>query len=839
MLSTPVDDASKPSQEPEAKGEPTSMPAASSSTVAGTAGSAEPPGVVEPAESAAIPSAAAESAGNGLCAIPRRRLLSASTAAVAGWFRQKPRRELILVFAVVAALYLPRLGSFGLWDPWEGHYAEVARRMLEEGDLLHMSWQTETFYSKPPLSMWLMAASMRAFGIGKDGGYSGELVSSSLVEWSIRLPFALLGVLGVCFLWQLIARLCSRRAAWLAAAVLATSPFYFFIGRQAITDMPSCAVLIVALTLFALALLDEDRKLATWWKGLSSFHLLMVALTLVVVGQLAYFTWSLRGSRVVLAPKLFMPGPLAMVPMYLAFAALFVWTWVAARSRRRVLLYWFYVVCGLGVLAKGPVAAGLAGATILGYLCCTGEWKLLKHCEIPRGVLIGILVCVPWHIAMYIKAGNPWLNEYLGQHLINRALRGVHGDRGSFLYFVEQMGIGMWPWVAMVPAALAWLVFQKRAVSTEARVRLLLTVWAIIGFFFFSIVQTKFHHYILPAVPAFAALIGIWLADILEGKVARPAAAAAVAVTLGIFFLTSLDLIPAQQKLVQLFIYRYDRTIPRSAPWNIDYTYALLIFALAIGIALGLMLWLRLRRAAVLGIIAGATVFTLFAMDVLMVRATPHYGQRLLHETYYRKRRILGADFRYEGLRELAKDFGNGDITVRSVIPDTLGVGDSMKVTYRLEDERGELTGTVARIDRDHDAFWIAVPDSERARLAPLLERARGSTEPPRRRWVSVNAERLIARLYWRGESFYSGGEIWNRRIDDAQTVFHELNDGENKKFLEYLRAREGQGRRFWVLAEKGHLTGVRNLLPSQAAKDSFETEPESSSFFGLASFVL
>jgi hypothetical protein len=31
-------------------------------------------------------------------------------------------------------VFFPGLGDFGLWDPWEVHYGEVGRSMVERGD---------------------------------------------------------------------------------------------------------------------------------------------------------------------------------------------------------------------------------------------------------------------------------------------------------------------------------------------------------------------------------------------------------------------------------------------------------------------------------------------------------------------------------------------------------------------------------------------------------------------------------------------------------------------------------------------------------------------------------
>ena len=54
-------------------------------------------------------------------------------------------RELALVALLGLLLYIPYLGSYNLWDPWETHYGEVARRMQEDHEWIRMKWQNERF----------------------------------------------------------------------------------------------------------------------------------------------------------------------------------------------------------------------------------------------------------------------------------------------------------------------------------------------------------------------------------------------------------------------------------------------------------------------------------------------------------------------------------------------------------------------------------------------------------------------------------------------------------------------------------------------------------------------
>ena len=248
--------------------------------------------------------------------------------------------EIALVGALCLALYIPKLGDYCLWDPWETHYGEVARRMLEDHDYVRLRWQNESFRSKPVLTFWLMAGSMKLLGVGHDGGWSGEFVASHKPEWALRLPFALFGVAGIVALWYALARLRSKRSAYLAAVILATSPYYFMISRQAITDMPACSMLIGAMALFLLAFLDPDAQKPVKRVGgvapLLSFHLPFAAIVLV---QLVYFYFNVRGTHLVFAPRRALSGPMVMAMFAAAYAGLVAWMLLFTKTRRQVYLW--------------------------------------------------------------------------------------------------------------------------------------------------------------------------------------------------------------------------------------------------------------------------------------------------------------------------------------------------------------------------------------------------------------------------------------------------------------------------------------------------------------------
>ena len=77
---------------------------------------------------------------------------------------------------------------------------------------------------------------------------------------------------------------------------------------------------------------------------------------------------------------------------------------------------------------------------------------------------------MPWYVAMYVRHGAAFTDRLLIHDHINRLTSGVHGDNGSIQYFIWQLGYGVFPWIALVPAALgSWLLDPRRHASGRGR----------------------------------------------------------------------------------------------------------------------------------------------------------------------------------------------------------------------------------------------------------------------------------------------------------------------------------------------------------------------------------
>ncbi len=148
---------------------------------------------------------------------------------------------------VVAGLFilLPKLGDFGLWDPWEPKYTEAVREMIERDSWVVPYYRDKVRLAKPILVYWGMIAGALAFGLN---------------EFGVRIAgvfFAVASLLGVYYVIHLLR---GRRAALLSALVLATMPQFFFISRQAMPDVYLFTSLGLCLLFFCLGLYGPSAR---------------------------------------------------------------------------------------------------------------------------------------------------------------------------------------------------------------------------------------------------------------------------------------------------------------------------------------------------------------------------------------------------------------------------------------------------------------------------------------------------------------------------------------------------------------------------------------------------
>lgn len=377
----------------------------------------------------------------------------------------------LLAALTACAVFLPGLGSVGLLDPWEPHYAEVSRQMLLRGDWIHPWWREAGFFSKPPLLLWGGAAGLALAGRGA-------------AEWGLRLPVALLAVLGVAVSAAAVERLASRRAGLLAAAALSTAPFLALFARQAVPDAPLVALSTAGGLAFAVALLD-DRAGPGWARA----------------------GWVLLGFATLAK------GPIGFA---LPGAALLAWLVVTGEWRRLARLG---LVERLGNVAVpvGPVA----------FLAIAVPWYAVMSAWPVRDDS-------GWTFLQRF-----WLHDHLW-----RLRTGAHvpSPGGGWLPYLGWLAVGTFPWVAAVPGGLGEAL-RTRGQPGNARggLALLCGLWIAAGYLLVGFAATRYPHYVLPIVPPLLVLAALFADRILDEGLRRHAlsgifGAAALAATGWAFF---------------------------------------------------------------------------------------------------------------------------------------------------------------------------------------------------------------------------------------------------------------------------------------------------------------
>lgn len=379
---------------------------------------------------------------------------TAPAAARAPW----ERPALAAVLVATAVLYLWGLGASG----WANSFYSAA---VQAGSV---SWKAFLFGSsdaansitvdKPPASLWVMALSVRLFGLN---------------SWSILVPQALMGVGTVAAVWYAVRRWFSAGAALLASIAMAVTPVAVLMFRFNNPD----ALLVLLMTLAAITTLrgieDGRRRWALATGALVGFGFLTKQLQVMLIVPpfaLAHL-WTARGSIGRRVTDLLVAGA--------AMAASAGW-WVA--------------LVELWPASSRPWIGGSQTNSILELTLGYNGLGRITGDEVGS-VTGGGAGGGPGGFGGNGPGGGMW-----GSTGITRMIDGAIG--------------GQIAW--QLPAALAALVagfwFTRRAPRTDLRRASLLVWggWLLVTALVFSFMAGIFHEYYTVALaPAIAALVGI------------------------------------------------------------------------------------------------------------------------------------------------------------------------------------------------------------------------------------------------------------------------------------------------------------------------------------------
>ncbi|MHC8324789.1 ArnT family glycosyltransferase [Pseudomonas sp. LB1P83] len=146
------------------------------------------------------------------------------------------------LFLLAAVLFFFALGNHQLQGSTEARVAGIAMQMHLDNDWVTPRLFGEPFLEKPPLSLWLDAGAIRAFGG---------------TPWAVRLASAFAGLFSVMLLYAMLRRFGRPKAiAWIAGILLATMASYWSNVRGVGED----ALLALGVTMALLAFFQGHRQ---------------------------------------------------------------------------------------------------------------------------------------------------------------------------------------------------------------------------------------------------------------------------------------------------------------------------------------------------------------------------------------------------------------------------------------------------------------------------------------------------------------------------------------------------------------------------------------------------
>ena len=177
-----------------------------------------------------------------------------------------------------------------------------------------------------------------------------------------------------------------------------------------------------------------------------------------------------------------------------------------AERRNWMLLCWAGMA--LSVLAKGLIGVVLPGAVLVIYTLAARDWAIWTRLHLGKGLLLFLAIATPWFVLVALKNPEQPHFFFIHEHW-DRFFLKTHHREGAWYYFLPLLVMGIMPWLGVLPQSL--FAALRRDTQAVFQPKLMLLVWAVFIFFFFSYSSSKLPGYILPVFPALALLIAAYL----------------------------------------------------------------------------------------------------------------------------------------------------------------------------------------------------------------------------------------------------------------------------------------------------------------------------------------
>lgn len=163
------------------------------------------------------------------------------------------------------------------------------------------------------------------------------------------------------------------------------------------------------------------------------------------------------------------------------------------RERERRWLLFCFALIGLGFLTKGPVAVLVPLAVSFLFFAFQRQLKdWLRMVFHPLGILIFVVIAMPWYVVQYLKEGDAFIQGFFFKHNIDRFQSPMEQHGGGLFYYLPVVLVAVLPFTSLLLKALR----NGRDLWRDEVTRFGL-LWFVFVLGFFSLSGTKLPHYVL------------------------------------------------------------------------------------------------------------------------------------------------------------------------------------------------------------------------------------------------------------------------------------------------------------------------------------------------------
>jgi hypothetical protein len=181
----------------------------------------------------------------------------------------------------------------------------------------------------------------------------------------------------------------------------------------------------------------------------------------------------------------------ALLNLFIALSMFSIYFFYTKKDNRY--LYWTFAFIGLGALTKGPVAIMVPlVVTFLFFLSKKEIFRWFKMVLNPIGIVIFLVIVLPWYIAEYMAQGQAFIDGFFLKHNVSRFSDAMEKHDGSIFYFIPVLIVGLMPFTYFAIKSLGGIKSYF-----EDDLKRFLFIWFIFVFVFFSLSGTKLPHYVI------------------------------------------------------------------------------------------------------------------------------------------------------------------------------------------------------------------------------------------------------------------------------------------------------------------------------------------------------